>query len=454
MPPAASSLNWSAMDARLLAKYDRPVPRYTSYPTAPHFTAAVGADKYAGWLGALAPGTPTSLYVHIPFCDSLCWFCGCHMRVVNRYSSVGAYLDLLRREIDLAASATAGWPTIQHLHFGGGSPDILKPDDVRSIVDHLRGRFAFADDLEFAVEIDPRAAGRPIIEAWAAAGATRASVGVQDFDPRVQEAVNRRQSFDCTAQAIDGLRAAGIGRINIDLIYGLPHQSVAGVQRTADRVIALVPDRIALFGYAHVPAMKPHQRLIDEQVLPDGPQRWAQFEAAAELLRQAGYLWIGLDHFARPDDPLAIASASGRLRRNFQGYTTDRCEALLGLGASAIGALPQGYVQNKVGFKDYAGDLRIGRLPIARGIALSADDRRRRAIIERLMCDRLVDLAALDGEDLPDLDCLADMAADGLVEIDGSRIAITERGRPFMRVVCAAFDRYLQGQSGRYSRAV
>ncbi len=442
------------MDARLLAKYDRPVPRYTSYPTAPHFTGAVGADDYAAWLGALEPGTPTSIYVHIPFCDSLCWFCGCHMRVVNRYSSIGAYLDLLRREIDLAARAAAGRPTIQHLHFGGGSPDILKPDDVRSLVDHLRSRFDFSDELEFAVEIDPRAAGRPTIEAWAVAGATRASVGVQDFDPRVQEAINRRQSFDCTAQAIDGLRGAGIGRINIDLIYGLPHQSVAGIQRTAEQVIALAPDRIALFGYAHVPAMKPHQRLIDERALPDSAQRWAQFEAAAERLQQAGYLWIGLDHFARPDDPLAIAGSSGRLRRNFQGYTTDRCAALIGLGASAIAALPQGYVQNRVGFKDYADALGAAGLPIARGFALSADDRRRRAIIERLMCDRWVDLAALDSADLPELDRLADMAADGLVEIGGTRIAITDRGRPFMRTVCAVFDRYLVPAAGRYSRAV
>jgi oxygen-independent coproporphyrinogen-3 oxidase len=441
------------MDARLLAKYDRPVPRYTSYPTAPNFTGAVGAERYAEWLGALAPGTPTSIYLHIPFCDSLCWFCGCHMRVVNRYSSISAYLELLRREINLVAVA-ADRPEVRHLHFGGGSPDILKPDDVRSLVDQLRQRFDFAADLEFAVEIDPRAAGRPTIEAWGAAGATRASVGVQDFDPRVQEAINRRQSVDCTARAIDELRAAGIGRINVDLIYGLPHQSVAGIQRTADQVIALAPDRIALFGYAHMPDMKPHQRLIDERALPDGAERWAQFEVAAERLQQAGYLWIGLDHFARPDDPLAIASANGRLRRNFQGYTTDSCEALIGLGASAIGALPRGYGQNPVGIKGYADALRDGQLPIARGIALSADDRHRRAIIERLMCDRRVDLAALGSADMPELDRLADMAADGLVEIDGPCIAITESGRPFMRTVCAVFDRYLVGERGRYSRAV
>jgi len=442
------------MDAHLLAKYDRPVPRYTSYPTAPHFTGAVGADSYAAWLGALPSDTPASIYLHIPFCDSLCWFCGCHMRVVNRYSSISAYLDLLRREVDLVSRAAAGRPKVRHLHFGGGSPDILKPDDVQSLVDHLHGHFAFVDDVELAVEIDPRAADRPTIDAWAKAGATRASVGVQDFDPKVQQAVNRLQSFDCTARAIDGMRAAGIGRINVDLIYGLPHQTIAGIQRTAEQVIALAPDRIALFGYAHVPALKPHQRLIDERALPDSAARWAQFEAAAALLQQAGYLWIGLDHFARHDDPLAIASSSGRLRRNFQGYTTDDCETLIGLGASAIGALPQGYVQNLVGFKDYASVLRAGRLPIARGIALSADDRRRRAVIERLMCDRRVDLAAFGGDDLSELNRLAAMAADGLVEIDGSRVAITDAGRPFMRTVCAVFDRYLVPEAGRYSRAV
>ena len=445
------------MDARLLAKYDRPVPRYTSYPTAPHFTGTVGAERYQQWLAALPPAISTSLYLHIPFCDSLCWFCGCHMRVVNRYSSIGTYLDLLRREVDLVALAAAARPKIHHLHFGGGSPDILKPDDVRSVVDHLRGRFAFSDALEFAVEIDPRAADRQTIDAWAAAGATRASIGVQDFDPQVQRAINRLQSFDCTARALDGLRAAGIGRINIDLIYGLPHQTVAGIEGTVEQVIALAPDRIALFGYAHVPTMKPHQRLIDERALPGSAERWAQFEAAAALLQQAGYLWIGLDHFARPDDALAVASATGRLRRNFQGYTTDPCEALIGLGASAIGALPQGYVQNAVGFNDYGRAMRAGRLPTSRGIALSADDRRRRAVIERLMCDRRVDLAMVGGADegyAPEIERLGAMAEDGLVEIAGSTVAITERGRPFLRAVCAVFDRYLVPEAGRYSRAV
>ena len=448
------------MDAHLLAKYDRPVPRYTSYPTAPHFTDAVDADRYATWLRALPAGTQLSIYVHIPFCDSLCWFCGCHMRVVNRYSSIRSYLELLHREAELVARALDGHQTVAHLHFGGGSPDILKRRDVWSLVFHLQSLFSFARDREIAVEIDPRAADLSTIEAWAAAGATRASIGVQDFDPTVQQAINREQSFDCTARAIDGLRGAGVGRVNVDLMYGLPHQSVASLQRTAEQVVALAPDRIALFGYAHVPWLKPHQRLIDETRLPHGAERWAQFEAAADLLQQAGYVWIGLDHFAKSDDPLAAASAAGRLRRNFQGYTTDRCATLIGLGPSAIGALPQGYAQNAVAFGDYAKAIRADRLPVARGIALSADDRRRRAIIERLMCDLTVDLAAPDGEDDGDdgfaseLNRLAAMAADGLVEIEGSRLAISERGRPFMRTICAVFDRYLTADAGRYSRAV
>jgi oxygen-independent coproporphyrinogen-3 oxidase len=444
------------MDLHLLTRYDRPVPRYTSYPTAPNFTEAVDLETYIQWLHQLPAATGLSVYVHIPFCDSLCWFCGCHMRVVNRYSSVRAYLDLLRREVDLVGEAAGERLDVQHLHFGGGSPDILKADDVRDLTDHLRCRFTFAKKVEFAVEIDPRAADPAAIKAWAEAGATRASIGVQDFDPRVQLAINRAQSFECTIRTIDGLRSAGVSRINIDLLYGLPYQTVPSVQRTTEQVMALAPDRVALFGYAHVPWLKPHQRLIDEKELPDGVQRWAQFSAAASLLQQAGYVRIGLDHFARPDDPLAIASSIGMLRRNFQGYTTDRCEVLVGLGASAIGMLPQGYVQNIVGINQYCSALRANRLPIARGIALSVDDRHRRGIIERLMSEQQVDLAMFGGggQFSSEFDRLDIMASDGLIERDGSRIAITEQGRPFMRAVCAVFDRYLEKGSGRHSRAV
>lgn len=449
------------MQTNLLTKYDKPVPRYTSYPTAPHFAEGVGVEQFRTWLGHLPDGQPLSVYLHIPFCDSLCWFCGCNMRVVNRYSSIRAYLDRLHEEIDAVAAAMIARPRVRHLHFGGGSPDILKREDVLSIVRHLRDGLPFADDLEFAVEIDPRAADVAIIDGWAAAGATRASIGVQDFDPQVQKAINREQGFDCTAAAVKSLRAAGVSRINIDLMYGLPHQTVEGVRRTASRVVEIAPDRLALFGYAHVPWMKPHQRLIPEDALADAPQRWAQFEAAAEILLQAGYVWIGLDHFARPDDALAQAQAGGRLHRNFQGYTTDDADALVGLGASAISALPQGYVQNATAINDYAAATRTRGLAAARGIALTSDDRRRRTIIERLMCDLHVDLRTLGGDAdeseanfSAEFDRLAAMAEDGLVELAGSRIDITERGRPFMRSVCAVFDRYLGAGQARHSRPV
>jgi oxygen-independent coproporphyrinogen-3 oxidase len=444
------------MDPRLLARYDQPVPRYTSYPTTPHFTESVEGSVYAGWLRELPTDNAISLYLHIPFCDSLCWFCGCHTRVVNRYATIRTYLDLMRREADLIAQTAAEPLRIRHLHFGGGSPDIMAADDVRDLVDHLRGRFSFADDLDFAVEIDPRAADVEKIQAWARAGANRASIGVQDFDPLVQQAINRDQSVECTARTMMALRAAGISRINIDLLYGLPRQTVASVRETADRVIALDPDRIALFGYAHVPWLKPHQRLINDKALPDASQRWAQFETAAIALRQSGYVWVGLDHFAKPDDPLTLAHWCGRLRRNFQGYTVDECDTLIGLGASAIGALPRGYVQNAVTFAAYGRALHAGELPVARGIELDADDRRRRAVIEQLMCDLSVDLAmhgapaAFDRE----FERLDEMSRDGLVNLSGTRIAITDAGRPFLRSICAVFDRYLPSGVGRHSRAV
>ena len=447
------------MDAALLEKYGGPVPRYTSYPTAPHFTAAVDADTYTEWLGDLPATAPLSVYVHIPFCDSLCWFCGCHMRVVRRHSTIRSYLDLLHGEATLVAEAAGPRRTVRHLHIGGGSPDILEPPDVESLVALLNCQFRFAADMEFAVEFDPRALERPSIAAWAAAGANRASIGVQDFDRRVQEAINREQTFACTAEAVAALRSAGIAAVNIDLMYGLPHQTVEGIRCTAMQVLKLAPDRVALFGYAHVPWMKPHQTLIPESALPDGVQRWAQFEAAAELLREAGYVSIGFDHFALPKDPLALAAADGRLRRNFQGYTIDASDALIGLGASAIGALPQGYVQNLGGFDGYRKAVRAGRLPVARGVALNGDDRERRRIIERLLCDARVDVAAMtDRRDksgfAAEFNRLAEMEQDGIVEVHGSRISVTDRGRPFLRAVGAVFDRYLQDGVGRHSRAV
>jgi oxygen-independent coproporphyrinogen-3 oxidase len=440
------------MEPALLARYDRPVPRYTSYPTAPHFHAGVDPSRYARWLAALDPGEPLSLYLHIPFCDTLCWFCGCSMRVVREYKPVAAYLDLLERELELVAQRLPGRLRVSQLHLGGGSPSLLRPVEIGRLMAAVWRRFDRTKDAEIAVEIDPRDLEGEVVEAFAAGGVTRASIGVQDFDPQVQQAINRLQSYECTAEAVGRLRAAGIASINLDLLYGLPYQDVASVGETLRQALALSPDRVALFGYAHVPWMKKHQRLLPEAALPDGAARWAQAEAAAAALTAAGYRRIGLDHFARPEDGLAASQAAGGLRRNFQGYTTDRAPVLLGFGASSIGSLPQGYAQNTPDLPAYRKAILAGHLPVVRGIELSDDDRVRRSLIERLMCDFEVTLdpAAY----APELAALQGHAADGLVEFCGDRLLVTERGRPLVRSVAAAFDRYLNPAEGRHSRAV
>jgi oxygen-independent coproporphyrinogen-3 oxidase len=451
----------SAMTQDLLAKYDRPVPRYTSYPTAPHFSPEIGANRYREWLMALEPQQPLSLYAHVPFCDTLCWFCGCHTRVVRRYDSIKSYMSVLAAEAGLAAAALSGGHRLAHLHFGGGSPSILKPAEIGEFLATVRRLFDTGENFEFAVEIDPRDIDAEAIRAWADGGATRASIGVQDFDPRVQAAINRLQSFEQTAACVAHLREAGIAGINIDLIYGLPHQTAATARATAEQVAVLRPNRVAIFGYAHVPWMKPHQRLIPEAALPAAAARLAQAEVAAAALAAAGYVRVGLDHFALPEDNMARAANAGRLARNFQGYTTDAAPALIGLGASSIGTLPQGYVQNEIDVRRYAAAIAAGQFATARGIAISPEDRARRAIIERLMCDLEADVAeAAANENLPAADFAAEFArlsgaaADGLVELAPPRIRITELGRPFLRTVCAAFDSYLPANKARHSRAV
>lgn len=437
------------------------VPRYTSYPTAPHFHPGVDANVYRNWLQELPPASPLSLYIHVPFCDTLCWFCGCHTTVVNAYSPVRSYLDLLRQEIDLIANALKPGHPVTHIHWGGGSPTMLQPGDIERLGRYLRCRFTIADDAEFGIEIDPRGFGSDLAGALASVGVTRASIGVQDCDPAVQRAINRMQSVEETARAVKLLRGVGIGNLNIDLIYGLPHQTVAGIERTVDRVLSLDPDRLAIFGYAHVPHFKKHQNLIPAAALPGPEERFAQAEAARARLHRDGYMPIGLDHFAKPGDGLAIARREGRLRRNFQGYTTDNAPVLIGLGASSIGSFPQGYVQNLSDVPNYRSALLSGRPPVARGVILSDDDRARREAIETLMCELTVDLddiAASHGKNrevfADALQTLHGLAAEGVVAIDGGRISVKEPWRAATRLVCAAFDRYLDNGVGRHATAV
>ena len=442
-------------------KYDLRVPRYTSYPTAPHFGPAVDGARYRDWLGELDPAVPLSLYVHVPFCDEMCWFCGCYTKIVNRYEPIRSYLTALHREIALVADALPRRFAVRHLHVGGGSPTMLAPEDWLALTWLLRHHFAFAADAEMAVELDPRDATEEYVAALAAAGVNRASIGVQDFDADVQRAINRPQPFVVVERVVGWLRRHGIEHVNLDLMYGLPLQTEAKVLAMVDRAMILEPSRVALFGYAHVPWMKAHQRLIDETLLPGPVERLCQLSAASRRLRDAGFRAVGLDHFARPSDDLAAALEGGRLRRNFQGYTADDAPILLGLGASAIGTLPQGYAQNLSPLADYRRAIEAGRLPTARGVALSADDRLRRDIIERLMCTLEVDPEEVgSGHGLTrdafaaERERLKGMAEDGLVELHGNRIRVTEAGRPFVRVVAAAFDAYLQHGGQRHSRAI
>lgn len=449
------------MTSPIATKYDLRVPRYTSYPTAPHFGPQVGATVYREWLAALDPAEEISLYFHVPFCESLCWFCGCHTKIVRRYEPVANYLDTLLAELDLVADILPARFAVRHVHWGGGSPTMLQPDDWRRAADRLSSRFDFAADAEFAVELDPRTTTRNSVAALAEVGVNRASIGVQDFDPKVQEAINRVQPFDVTARVIDWLRDHDIRKINMDLMYGLPNQTVAGVTSMVEKAVSLRPDRVAVFGYAHVPWMKTHQRLIPEELLPDADERWNQFGRISDRLTASRYVAIGLDHFALPEDGLSVAAADGSLRRNFQGYTTDAAAALIGFGASAISALPQGYAQNASPLHDWRQGVAADQLSVVRGVPVTWEDKLRRDVIERLMCDFFVDLAAICGRHrapsdffASEIEALAPLSADAVVVMDGEQISVTPKGRRLVRVVAAVFDTYINTGMERHARAV
>ncbi len=437
------------------------VPRYTSYPTAPHFHAGINSARYRDWLGTLPENAPLSLYLHIPFCDTLCWFCGCNTTAVNTYSPVRSYCDMLLKEIGMVSAALNGRRPVSHIHWGGGSPTLLSTADIARLNDALRENFDVLPDAEFAVEIDPRGFNHAMAQALKAAGVTRASIGLQDCDPAVQHAINRIQSDEETAHAIELLREAGISSLNLDLIYGLPRQTLASWERTLDFALWLNPDRFAVFGYAHVPQFKKHQALIPVELLPGVDLRLQQAELAREILCAHGYAAIGLDHFAKSHDSLARAAADGSISRNFQGYTTDSAPILIGLGASAIGSLPQGYAQNHPQVPAWRGALEAGNFPVARGIALTDNDRMHRHVIERLMCDLEVDLAdvaAMFGRTpvifAESLRRLAPIEEEGMVAIKGAKVTVKPQWRSAVRLVCAAFDQYLDAGQVRHSVSV
>ena len=430
----------------------RAVPRYTSYPTAPHFGPAVDADRYGSWLRDLPDEVDLSIYLHVPYCAQLCLYCGCHTKVTRRRDPIDAYARRLIDEIGLIARAARS-RRIAHIHWGGGTPSMLGMDWLSRIVDALAARFDLAALCEHAIELDPRHVTRPEAARLRAIGVNRVSLGVQDLNPDIQEAIGRVQPFHVVEETVALLREHGIDRINLDLMYGLPKQSVADVERTVALVGLLQARRVAVFGYAHVPWFRPQQRLIGERGLPLPGERLAQADAAHRALLAQGYQPIGLDHYAWPDDEMAVAARAGRLHRNFQGYTTDRADALLGLGASAIGKLPQGFVQNAPDTAGYSRAIAAGRLATVKGIAISAEDRLRGHVIERLMCDLAVDLADARhfADEIAALDSFVDA---GLVRIEGGRLRVTDKGRPYVRLVASAFDAYLSGGKARHSVAV
>jgi oxygen-independent coproporphyrinogen-3 oxidase len=437
------------------------LPRYTSYPTAPHFSSSIGEVDYRRWLTSIPVRQAASIYLHVPFCRSMCWYCGCHTSVTKRDDPIAIYASGLRTEAHLAAEAIGQRLPISHVHFGGGTPTIMTPETFVDLVGTLRYSFFVLPDAEIAVEIDPRTLTDPMAEALGYCGVNRASLGVQSFDPAVQRAINRLQSFEQTAASVERLRRAGVGRLNFDLLYGLPLQTVESCLDTVAKCVELRPDRFSVFGYAHIPSFKKHQRKIAEDALPDSIERHLQSETIAEALVDAGYVRIGFDHFALPDDNLAVAKREGRLRRNFQGYTDDSADTLIGLGASSIGRMPQGFVQNVVATRDYLAHIAEDRLATAKGYAFTGEDRFRADIIERIMCDMAVDLpqiAQIHGRApesaIVDRSRIESLIADGAVTMTDDRLSVSDGAEFLVRSVASAFDAHLARSTATHSRAV
>jgi oxygen-independent coproporphyrinogen-3 oxidase len=450
----------------LLEKYSKAGPRYTSYPTAPYFTESFGE---AEWLAELQQtqnlGRDLSLYVHIPFCDTLCYYCGCNMVATKKYDKATQYLDHLFLEIDHVAALTNPARTARQFHWGGGTPTYLKPDDIRRLYAHIAGKFPIAADAEISCEVDPRELTREHVRALRDSGFNRISLGVQDLEERVQKAVNRVQPESLIREVYGWMREEGFASINMDLMVGLPHQTVETFRVTLDKIVALAPDRLAVFNYAHVPWMKKHQTLIDETALPKLAVRLDLQQLIMDRLHAAGYVYIGMDHYARPDDELVKARQAKTLYRNFQGYTTHKNCDIYAFGASSISQTEDVFVQNVKKLPDYYRLVAEGKLPVERGLRVSAEDKLRRDAITRIMCDLELDKAAFGAQWSIDFDShfadalpeLADMAADGLLTLSPGKIAVTDIGRIFLRNIAMPFDAYLKQASDakpRFSRTL
>ena len=453
-------------DLDLIRKYSIPGPRYTSYPPATKFStefAAFGLDDAIAADNCAGAG-PISLYFHLPFCETRCWFCGCNTVITQRRDAAKEYLADLEREMRLMAERMDCTRPVAQIHLGGGTPTFFPPDELRRLGALIHELFPNrAPDCEFGVEIDPRRIREEHVQVLREIGANRASLGIQDTNPRVQLAVHRIQPQSLNQQAFAWLGAVGIRSINVDLIYGLPLQTPESFRRTIDDVLSLDPDRLSVFSYAHVPWIKPAQRILEQQQdLPDAEAKLGMFAVAHEQLTAAGFVDIGLDHFARRDDSLAVAQRAGTLHRNFQGYSTQAGASLYSFGISSISSTSDTYSQNFKTLPEWRGALDAGRLPIERGLKLSADDQRRRTTIMRLMCDRRLNFSALSRElgvefaraYATEIDGLADLVADGLLTFCDGGVEVTEVGRPLLRVIAMRFDAHLSAMPRQHAQSI
>lgn len=452
----------------LLSRYDQPGPRYTSYPTAPMWREEFGASDYHAALAAAGsrPDEPLSLYVHVPYCEQMCWFCGCTTVITQNHDREDPYIDTLLREARLARAAMGIERRVAQHHWGGGTPTFLSPRNIERLLVGVEKLFPLAGDAEVSIEVDPRVTTREQLAVLRKVGFNRISMGVQDFDKVVQKAVHREQSFEQTKAIVEGARELGFLSVNVDLIYGLPYQTTPSFRHTLDLVHELRPDRIAYYGYAHVPWLKKHQRVIPEQALPRGKAKLELYLAALESFREHGYVAIGMDHFALEDDDLAVAAHSGRLHRNFMGYATQPAEDMVAFGMSAISEVAGTFAHNYKDVRTWRSAIEQGRLPTDRGLRRSEDDEQRRRLILDLMCRFRVRFADHGGHDTflrrfeSEWEHLQPMVADGLARITDDAIEVTDTGRLFVRNLCMVFDAYLrkpgagENTGPRFSRTV
>ncbi len=440
-----------------LGLFDAKVPRYTSYPTAPQFSPAVSSAQMRDWVAGIAPGARVSLYLHIPFCRRLCWFCACRTQGTKTNSPVAAYLKTLFEELEILRAHLPEGVQLNRMHWGGGTPTLLTPKMTRKLAKRIRKVLPLAPGAEFSVEIDPNEIDQPRVDALAEAGMNRASIGVQDFDDEVQSTIGRIQGFETTRNAADMLRAAGIRSLNADILFGLPHQDQARLSATVQKLLTLSPDRVALYGYAHVPWMARRQALIPSDALPQPEERLALFESARQLFEWDGYKQIGIDHFALPDDTLAIAARTGRLRRNFQGYTDEPCDVLIGLGASAISRFPEGYAQNEPATSKYTAAVREGRFATVRGHAFTGEDHLRARLIEALMCDFRISTDETETRFPGTRTHVAKMLRDvadkfgNTVHLTASGLEVHPEALALTRIIAREFDAYSMSENAHAS---